>query len=177
MSSPSASVKRKGFAGNIGEYRGFEEFDELVKQRVYSPHRSTSLATVLGSSDLAKLLGSYESNGTTTTFQNGAPNSANVVMYSLALRKLAQEITDLLSARGNLNNEFKDAFYPLFQTRNDSTFESAWIALMGYEAPFEELEAWKAFLNSPAMVNRTPTEFVRESIFTILFNPHFLLRK
>ena len=47
---------------------------------------------------------------------------------------------------------------------------------MGYDASFDEFEAWMAFSNSEVMRSLPEPERVAKMAKTILMNPYFLIR-
>ncbi|HEX4925121.1 MAG TPA: hypothetical protein VFV50_13595 [Bdellovibrionales bacterium] len=171
-------------------YRGYAEVDQIIQARVFNSSYSFRIADRLGSEELSKLLGHYVTHTTESQFQNGLPNPTNTVLWYIGLSKLAQELSAICAPRPP--QELVRSLNPIFlhaanamcawpAQASKTAQERLWLAVMGYEAPRAELEAWRGFFNQgeeAQAFERTPaTEMLAKHLALIFLNPHFLLRK
>lgn len=180
----------RSFGGPIGEYRGVSEIDGAIRTRMLKEGSSFSIRSYLGEFSLGELLGIFKSSGGATLFINSKPNAANLVLYHLALRALARDVSESVclssesssSASLFLNEAFRTTVevlcaWPAAAARSDGALEQLWLGIMDYDAPHSEFLEWKGFLQSNALDTMTGREAIRDAVFTALYNPHFLLRK
>ena len=175
-----------------GSYYGYQQLEKRVLNRIIKPSRkdqwnlSFFLTRTTRSSSrvdgLDRLLGYYE-NG---QFQNGAPNALNWTFASLVFTKLSQALSESCTGWSSYRQWFQHK--ALKATENvcteasnsgvisEETLLDFWILLMGYDASFDEFEAWMAFSNSEVMRSLPEPERVAKMAKTILMNPYFLIR-
>lgn len=62
--------------------------------------------------------------------------------------------------------------------RSDVVLQNLWLATMAFDAPRSEFVTWKNFVQTQIPTNGVTTkQAVHDVLYTIFFNPHFLLRK
>ncbi len=142
--------------------------------------------------DPLSLLGTYDGSDTNAGFSNGDPNALNLLLWYIDLNLFADAIAQnclpdqerKFDGLGNpiyLNATAKQALQPLCQwpaasAQTDEVLYAFWSALLGFDAPLEEFNAWKTFVQQNPEYKTAPrTTVVSNIIFAALFNPYFLL--
>ena len=127
--------------------------------RAAGTRRSTSIASCRRE-DMEDLLGTWFRFGGEHIYQNGLPNSVNMVIWHVALSRFSKSM-----AASCKTPEF--AFHPRFlatlkklcawpaaEARSEAVLLDFWLSVMGYNAPEEEFLAWRdfflAFLSQPS---------------------------
>ena len=152
-------------------------------QRYYKDIKSTTVNVLL------LLLGGYDNaNGQdqsgNDSFNNGKPNSVNLLLYQVVLNSLAEEIqANCTSTTGlQFNANFRNALnticqWPSPSAQTEEAMEAYWIALMGYDAPEEEFTAWRDFFMTSSYANQPASVAVSALTFALMYNPNFLLSR
>lgn len=165
------------------QFRGASAVEEVLSERLWSPGSTISLARYIDY-NLRSLLGARVAFGGESVFSNGEPNSVNMLLWNVSLQGVADEIA--LNCSFNsfppLNNKFKAALqkvclWPEESAKSNSVLQEYWLAVMGYDAPIEEFEAWRDFFLTSSFAKKSAQETISPLTFAILYNPHFLLRK
>ena len=176
-----------------GEFRGYTEVNRILKERVARAN-GFQLGKYLGENasepnpnGLLALLGTYLGSDTDAAYRNGEPNSINMLLWYLALNGLASDIGGLCEVQAQSSPlrplpEFEAALKPLCawpqdSARTEQVLYGYWVALMSFDAPTEEYEAWKTyFLSTPEFRQASGRQAVAALTLGVLYNPYFLLR-
>ena len=189
--SNSARATARAQAGH-DEFRGYAEVNKLIHERVAQENgfelgqyldKVSALPT---SGDLLSLLGTFDVSDPSSTFRNGDPNSINMLLWYIALDKFATDIASHCTmGLGTLilRDEFWAALKPLCawpepSAKTDAVLYLFWSALLRYDAPPEEFQAWKTFfIQEPAYQNASAQTVISEMGLSALYNPYFLLKQ
>jgi hypothetical protein len=168
-------------------FKGYDALNSLVRDRLIAPGKAYDVGSYLGSSQLESLLGTYQSNGLNQLFVNGSPNVLNMVLYHLALSGLAGDIGGLCgqpstsALAGYVSADFQAALTPLCawpapSAKTGDVLLGFYTAVMSFDAPPEEYQAWSQFFLGPDFSARTAKDTVTAMSLTLLLNPYFLLQ-
>jgi hypothetical protein len=105
-----------------------------------------------------------------------------MLLWQLVLRLTAAE------TKNYCHHESTLFFHPLFRAVLDplcrwpapeakSALKPFWLAVMGYDAPESEFEAWERFALGSSYAGKGANEALPALFFAIVYNPYFLLRK
>jgi hypothetical protein len=183
-------------AGGI-PLRGYTTINRLLKERVVQPD-GFELGQYLGEAEsvaepaqgrLLSLLGTYVGAGTDAQFQNGQPNSMNMILWYILLDHLADGVAANCpgahpgaAARVRLRPRFAEALrrvcaWPSPDAKTPEALRGLWLELTAFDAPDQEFEAWRGFfVSSPDYVRAPASRAVSALVLSALFNPYFLLR-
>lgn len=175
------------FAQNQGtRLRGHTEMAATLQNRIMTTGETFSFYPYLSGLDgntaksLLDLTGTRPQGG--GDIINGNPNALNMLVLKLVLYKFSKAIASGCNHTvAKWNSSFRHALYNICEWPKDSAkdpkvMEAFWLSLMGYDAPHEELEAWRNFFLSSSYKNRSAKETVAAMSFAILYNPHFLIK-
>jgi hypothetical protein len=168
-------------------FLGYEQVNQTVKDRLLKPGSGFDIAKILGTPELAQLLG-YWNGGLEGAFVNGLPNGTNVLLWSFTLDQMAADLAsncDSTPATGwtaYLHDDFKALLsrlckWPAPEARDPALLTHLWLWTMSYDAPEAELDAWKAQLLGSEYDQAMPKQAIAEGFFALFMNPYFLLRK
>ena len=187
----------------IGTYKGYAVISNALASRLVEPGTVFDLAFYLDGAaspefvfrgELFKLLGSYQSDGLRSDFQNSQPNGINLLVWHLALSGLGDDLGKAcimppvtadpaathppLALRPQVLAAVRAvcAVASLSEAQRNSTLDSFWRTLTGWELPETERLAWMAWSRSPELNALKPEEAVSALTEAALFNPHMLLR-
>lgn len=166
----------------VGEYRGFVAAQNIIAERLMAG--PFMFYDYVGSQyGLLNLMGYYDPNGE-NAFRNGEPNAINTLIWQMALDAFAKDMAGHCEGRSRL------LLQPLFQStlaticrwpapeaQSEPAMRMLWLSVMSYDAPEEEYLAWRDFFLRSSFASRPASEAVPALLFSILYNPHFLLRK
>ena len=184
--------------GTHNPLRGYSEINRLIVERIaenngfqIGQYLSGKATRRPSPGSLLSLLGTYNGSDTSGGFSNGDPNSVNMLLWYIDLSLLAEDISKrcksgaLVQASGMpeliLTSSFQEILKPLCswpepQSRLDQNLFAFWSALMGFDAPPQEFEAWKNyFMNTSDYLTMKPSTVISAMVFAALFNPYFLL--
>ncbi len=167
----------------IAEENGFELSQYLDKNEV-----------VPSDGDLLTLLGTYHGPDTNSTYQNGDPNSINMLLWYIVLDEFAFGIA--VTCYSINSHQFGDPTYPLIlktdflaalkplcqwpaaSAQTDDVLYGFWSALVGFDAPPEEFQSWKQYFQTETSYQTAPmTSVIAEMVLAALYNPYFLLEE
>ncbi len=171
-------------------FRGVSAIEDALGERLNGGTKPFSFYRYLGSMSatsayiLRQLLGANVAAGGESSFQNGHPNSVNMLLWYMVLYGLADELQKNCDAPTGLTLQpsFAQALHdicawPNASAKTDQVMGNFWLALMDYDAPPEELDAWKDFFLHSSYADKPGDQVVAAMSFSIFYNPHFLLRK
>jgi hypothetical protein len=194
QSVPDAVPEKNGDEIIGAEFRGYVAINRLIRERFLQDGASFELSSYLGEeyvdpslgvftgTNLIDLLGGYQGSGHNSRFNNGEPNSLNMLLWYLILKEFSKKIGSVCiqSDALPLNAAFVQAAQALCSwppgKESQKLLSRYWIVAMGFEAPLEEMVPWvELALSEDARVWRND-EALEKLTFAILFNPYFLLR-
>jgi hypothetical protein len=165
------------------QFKGWYVVTNELSTRIAPKGAPLDLDRFLPAEDMEDLLGTWFRFGGEHVYQNGLPNSVNMVIWHVALSRLSKSM-----AASCKNPEF--AFHPRFlatlrklcawpaqEARSEEVLFEFWLSVMGYSAPEEEFIAWRDFFLHSSYRNRPAGETVDAMTLAITMNPHFLLHK
>ncbi len=181
-----ASVGAWAKLDNSGEYFGARNTIKKIYQGLLNDEATLEIADYVGSDALSQLLG-YQPGGLDMSFRNGIPNPTNMMLWSLTFEKLSQDIgkvchgnSETPMAKQLREDVLADVLtlcsWPSAQARDAELWDRIWFYTLAYDAPESELVAWKTFFMTEYQVE-TQERLVSDAFFSILMNPHYLLRK
>ncbi|MBK8201474.1 MAG: hypothetical protein IPK68_03840 [Bdellovibrionales bacterium] len=168
--------------------------NRLIKERFLQEGVSFELSRYLGEeyvdpslgvftgTNLIDLLGGYQGSGYNSRFNNGEPNSLNMLLWYLILKEFSKEIGSVCiqSDALPLNAAYAQAAQALCSwppgKESEKILTQYWLVAMGFEAPLEEMAPWMELAQSEAAGLWRSDEALEKLTFAILFNPYFLLR-
>lgn len=166
------------------EFRGHYAVQMGLHERVFQTPNRFNLMTYLGSGELLNLLGTYNVGPAGhSRFQNGIPNSTNMLLWHIAMSGLAKEISRICTNTSGL--DFKPEFlvtlrsvclWPAPEAKSEALLLDFWFYLMGYEALESEYEAWRDFFLLGPYAQGDGSETVSAMALSIFMNPYFLLK-
>ena len=132
---------------------------------------------------LLSMLGTWVGFQTERVFQYGLPNPASALVWYFGWTDLAQVLgqscltPEIFKAYPQFRLVLeKTCRWPSADAKTDDAMLDFWFAMMGYEAPESEYEAWRDFFVSSTFKDRQGDEAVRAMSLAILMNPYFLLQ-
>jgi hypothetical protein len=167
-----------------GEFWGYRMTNRKLLQSIIREGEDFELYRYLGSSKLADLLGFFPSNEVDGKFRNGKPSAANVMLWGLMMENFSKAIGDTCYGQG-VSHSFRDQFvtdlltlckWPSMEAKDPALWDRLWFSLMFYDAPPEELEAWKQLFLTGDFDSASANEVLSSAVFTVFLNPYYLLR-
>ena len=132
---------------------------------------------------LDDLLGSWSSFGGEHSFQNGAPNALNMVIWHVTLTNFARSLATWCDGPWMVFDErfamslAKLCGWPGPMGKDEAVLQTFWTTLMGYGAPREEYVAWRDFFLTSSYRDKPARETIPAMALAILLNPHLLLAR
>lgn len=177
----------KVLGGSTGEYRGSLLLSQILGERLNEGGGAIPLHSFVGGDDMLALLGSVSTVDGVSRFQNGNPNTINVLLYSVLFRSVANILFAQVCQGDFSNPDFivslkaKEKLLPLCswpapEARSDAVLEGIWITLLSYDAPRAEELSWADFMRSKEIAIPAEKAF-SDAIYTAFMNPHFILQK
>ena len=165
------------------QYKGAQAASQEITDRLMATGARFSLATYVPEAQLLTMLGTWVGFQTERVFQYGLPNPASALVWYFGCTDFAQTIGNACVNPNaiKLNQQFKGILartcrWPEADAKSDDAMMDFWFAMMGYEAPESEFEAWRDFFHSSSYKDRSGEETVRAMSLAILMNPYFLLQ-
>jgi len=190
-------------AGSNSVLRGYTQINRLIHERIAQRNGFHVGQYLLGQStsspqngDLLSLLGTYDGSDTSAAYANGDPNTVNMLLWYIDLNMFAEDIALQCAPPAHeeillqddpkvfplkLNPDFMAVLQPLCAWPNDAAKTDAvlyafWSAILGFDAPPEEFQAWKTyFLTDPEYTTASPAKLIAAMSLSAMFNPYFLL--
>lgn len=164
------------------QFKGWYVVTNELSTRIAPKGAPLDLDRFLPGEDMEDLLGTWFRFGGEHVYQNGLPNSVNMVIWHVSLSRFSKSM-----AASCKFPEF--AFHPHFlatlkklcawpapEARSEQVLLDFWLSVMGYNAPEDEFLAWRDFFLH-SYRNRPANETVDAMTLAITMNPHFLLHK
>lgn len=198
-SRPDQASEVKSGGNRVGEYRGYVAINQIIRTRFFvseDSSKSFSLGRYFGEyyesdSGLSTLLGGFSGEALNNDFRNGTPNAMNILLWQIAFSGFAGDVAAYCGTDYNpvyLGNSIKynDPFaarlkslcaWPAAEAKTEENLLKLWLAVMNFDAPREEFEAWRDFFlasNSP-FANAPPKDAIKAMLRAMLLSPYFLL--
>ncbi|MBK7844368.1 MAG: hypothetical protein IPJ71_11830 [Bdellovibrionales bacterium] len=105
--APDGSPGKEDSGKNGAEFRGYVAINRLIKERFLQEGASFELSRYLGEeyvdpslgvftgTNLIDLLGGYQGSGYNSRFNNGEPNSLNMLLWYLILKEFSKSISNV----------------------------------------------------------------------------------
>lgn len=170
-----------GFA-QTAQFKGYRNTELEIEARVHPVGVPFVLARHVPDAALLRLLGTWESAGTESVYINGLPNSVNMLLWYLGFSDFSEVLAGNCAARTySMNDSFAAALaricqWPGADAKSEDAMLDYWIALMGYDAPEEEYEAWRDFFRASSYGTQPADKTVKAMSLAIFLNPYFLLQ-
>lgn len=183
------------------QFKGYVAINEVLTERIVKPGASFTLASYLdeyyynagifggGGTSLLDLLGTFNGGTLDSSFHNGNPNVINMVLWHVAFSGLGRDLAALCGSGGSSGFGYLDVredltaslkplcSWPAPAAKADDAMMGWWLALMSFDAPETEFEAWRDFFRGPDFAQATAYDTIAAMSLAIFNNPHFLLRK
>ncbi len=164
------------------QFKGWAAVSKELSTRLAAPGTTLNLQQFVPADDLDDLLGTWYRFGDEHTFQNGSPNSVNMVIWRVTLSGFAKSVA---GSCGRPRLSFHERFlttlralcrWPAAEAKKDSVLMGFWFSVMGYNAPETEYAAWREFFLT-TYANRSAAETIDAMTLAITMNPYFLLHR
>lgn len=195
---PDASSRLSAGGTRIGHYKGVDAVTSHMRSLLFDPQDAPAFSfrqlvdgRALGADRLSNLLGSFSSGTGEETMQNDSPNGLNLMLWKLNLQKFAGLLAAVCDTPGEafIKIEGKTLrlhprYLPLLLAACEAdaaelpdAAEGLWLGTMGWDAPDQELIAWRAYVatEAEAFSSLPAPERVQQLLLAIFFNPFFLL--
>jgi len=175
-------------------FRGYAEINEIIKARVMQPC-DFELGQYLGEAEpeaqvggLTSLLGAFRrDHDLNPTFSNGHPNSLTLVLWSVLLGRLSDDLGGFCEPRVTshagivLSEGYRQALMPICSAPRSRppglvALKAYWDVIMGFDAPDDEFHAWMDFAQKDFGRDPTAREAVSRMTLAAWLSPYFLLR-
>jgi hypothetical protein len=164
------------------QFKGWAAVSRELSTRLAPPGTMLDLYQFVPANDLDDLLGTWYRFGDEHTFQNGSPNSVNMVIWRVTLSGFAKSVA---SSCGQPRLTFHQQFlatlralcrWPAAEAKKDDVLLGFWLSVMGHNAPESEYAAWQEFFLA-TYANRPAAETIEAMTLAITMNPYFLLHR
>ena len=178
----------------IGGLKGAKVIETIVKGRMLSADggKDFLLTQFIGDPNekgLASILGGYTGSLSDSSLVSVTPNTVNVILWHLTMRRLAEHFATLVDAAittpispSPLNDQYMAAAKPFLAPLPASAIErrpllkNLWLSVMRFDAPQTEMNAWiEAVAAESAFVQLSPKDALAILLETIFEDPYFLL--
>ena len=165
------------------QFKGWPAISRELSIRLAPPGTALNLEQFIPAEDLDDLLGTWDRFGDEHIFQNGTPNSVNMVIWRIVLSGFARSIADscptprLAFHQHFLTTLKKLCTWPAAGAKTDAVMTDFWFGVMGYNAPEAEYVAWRDFFRTASYKNRPAAEAIDAMTLAITMNPFFLLHR
>ena len=181
--TPAPEVKVAG-------YKGYDSINQALMGRLVRGPEGFQLTAYLGRSgpDLTMLLGAWQGAGVTNEFANARPNATSFLIWRTAFIGLGRDVARLCPGASEAPQVAKLELHPAAAAaaaalcrwpdddREDpDAWLTFWLALVGYDAPFEAYHTWRAHFESPTYQGLPAQEVIPLMVAGALLNPHVLL--
>jgi hypothetical protein len=165
------------------QFKGWTAVSKELSVRIAPKDSPLDMNQFIPAEDMDELLGTWFAFGTEHNFQNGSPNSLNMVIWRVALSGFAKSVgATCESPRLKFHPRFLATLrrlctWPSAEAKADPVLLDFWLGVMGYNAPDEEFTAWRDMFLHSSYQNRPAAETIEAMTLAITMNPHFLLHK
>jgi hypothetical protein len=164
------------------QFKGLAAIARELSTRIAPKDEPLDLEQFIPAEQMESLLGTWSTFGAEHSFQNGVPNTVNVVIWHVTLTRFAASIgASCAEPRHIFHPRFAATLrrictWPSAEAKSEEVLSEFWWSVMGHNAPKQEYEAWRDFfLGSYAA---TPAaETIADMTLAIAMNPYFLLHK
>ncbi len=163
------------------QFKGLTALSKELSSRIAPDGAPIELDRFMPADGLDDLAGTWDTSGAEHRFQNGLPNSVNIVLLRLAFWRFAKSLAaTCTNPQLLLNESFFDTLealctWPSDEARSDEVMTAFWLAMMGYDAPKSEFETWRDFVRR-TYGRQKPDEAIESMTLAIMLNPYFLLQ-
>jgi hypothetical protein len=165
------------------QFKGWYVVSSELSTRLAPKGVPLDLDRFLPAEDMEDLLGTWFRFGGEHTYQNGLPNSVNMVIWHVALSRFSKSMAascktpELAFHPRFLATLERLCTWPAAQAQSEPVLLDFWLSVMGYNAPEEEFLAWRDFFIRSSYRSRPANETIDAMTLAITMNPYFLLHK
>ncbi|MEA2906009.1 MAG: hypothetical protein QOC56_542 [Alphaproteobacteria bacterium] len=165
------------------QFKGWTAVSRELSIRLAAPGAPLNLDQFVPAAEMDTLLGTWNRFGDEHTFQNGSPNSVNMVIWRVVLSGFAQSVAgSCQSPRLNFHPRFLATLktlcsWPAAEAKADAVLQDFWLSVMGFNAPESEYLAWRDFFLRSSYGHRPAAEAIDAMTLAITMNPYFLLHR
>ena len=178
----------------VGGLKGAKVIETIVKGRILSPEggKDFLLTQFIGDPNengLESLMGGFSGSLGDSSLVSVAPNSVNVILWRLAMRRLAQHFATLADdeiTTPHSPSPLDDQYFaaakllldppPSTDAERRTLLRNLWLSAMRFDAPQAEMNAWiDAVLAESALSQLKRKDFLALLLETIFVDPYFLL--
>ncbi len=117
--------------------------------------------------------------------KNGDPNSYNMILLGVLIDNISQLLSDscsTTSARLQLQKDLQPSLtklcaWPALSAIDENVLIEFFHQITLFDYSFEEKQAWLSHFQHPDTLKKTASEVIYEMTFTLMMNPHYLLKK
>lgn len=134
------------------QFKGLNALSKELSARIAPIEAPIELDRFMPADGLDDLTGTWSTFGAVHSFQNGQPNAVNMVLFRLAFSRFAKTLADSCTSPQLLLNEpFFDTLealctWPSAEAKSEDVLMAFWLSMMGYNAPKNEYESWRDFV-------------------------------
>jgi len=131
----------------VSQFKGWTAVQRELSVRLAPPRTLLPMERYLPAPGLHLLLGTWYTFGSVHTFQNGLPNSLNMLIWQTSLKPFARDIAQECAApQMRLNNQARAVLqrlcqWPAAEAKSHEVLMQYWLSMMGYNAPESEFIA------------------------------------
>lgn len=168
--------------GQTSQFKGLVAISRELSTRIAPKDAPLDLEQFMPAQQMDSLLGTWSTFGAEHSFQNGLPNTVNVVIWHVTLSRFA---TSIGASCKTPQHEFHPRFaatlhklcaWPSAEARSDAVLMEFWWSVMGHNAPESEYAAWRDFFRN-GYAQKAAEETIAAMTLAIAMNPYFLLHK
>ena len=166
----------------MSQFKGFTAISKELSIRLAPKDAPIELDRFLPAEDMEGLLGTWTTFGAEHSFQNGLPNSINMVIWYVTLSRFGMSIgASCQTPQLEFHPRFagvlqKLCAWPAAGARADPVMLDFWLSVMGHNAPEAEYIAWREFFLR-SYEDKAAAETIAAMTLAITMNPYFLLHK
>lgn len=173
------------------QYKGYEKINKVVYQNVLNstgsvPAMSFFIQEYFSNFNpgLIGLMGYYPNGINNGEMANGNPNSVSYLIYYLVFSEMAKKLQAdcAIIDTPNVKADYQESFLAdlkslcasdLAQPLDDSLMEKFWVHFHSFQAPYDEMLAWKDFINAREF--NSSADRVHDMALTVTLNPFFMI--
>ncbi len=169
---------------------GFSALSDKIFSRVFVSTTPTKTWNVLDlyffpntPLSFANQLGHYDA--ASYAIKNGDPNSYNMILLGVLIDTISQQLSESCSATTmglQLQKDLQTALaklcsWPALSAVDENVLVEFFHQVTLFDYSFDEKQAWLTHFQHPDMLKKTASEVIYEMTFTLMMNPHYLLKK